>query len=407
MMMELRGTQTIKILGPALLSLALGAGCMGVLEVDDLSYHTECTPNKRECDGNTLQVCGADGLLQSRVTCDGQTCKDTACVGECEAGALGCVGRTPRACNAAGQWENGDDCPTGCADGLCIAPRSCEGIKQNCGPSANLDCCAGTLISGGSFQLSNEPTALAVVSNFEMNRFEVTVARFRKFVEAYPGSQPNGQMGAHPAVPESGWNEAWASHLPESQDAFKNALKCGAGYETWMDTSGANDNKPINCVTWYEAFAFCAWDGGRLPTEAEWNYAAAGGNEQRQYPWSDPPESTAIDKDHAVFDCTGDGSTVGQCGAGDIADVGTRSPLGDGRWGQSDLSGNVWEWAIDGYGAYGAMCTDCIKTSPSLLHVVRGGSWNGGSSYQRTSYRSGALRDLRSHMIGIRCVRDR
>ncbi len=49
--------------------------------------------------------------------------------------------------------------------------------------------------------------------------------------------------------------------------------------------AGSNENQPINCVTWYEAFAFCISDGGYLPTAAEWNYAAAGGSDQRAYPF--------------------------------------------------------------------------------------------------------------------------
>jgi hypothetical protein len=68
---------------------------------------------------------------------------------------------------------------------------------------------------------------------------------------------------------------------------------------TWTDTVGPNENLPMNCVPWYKAFAFCVWDGGRLPTEAEWNYAATGGNEQRKYPWG----STAPDDALAVFNC--------------------------------------------------------------------------------------------------------
>src|SRR6185503_5212427 len=100
----------------------------------------------------------------------------------------------------------------------------------------------------------------------------------------------------------------------------------------------------MNCVSWFEAFAFCAWDGGRLPTETEWNYAAAGGNEQRVYPWG-----ANIDLTKASYDCAGDGSGTGtpNCMFSDMLPVGSRSPQGDGKWGQADLAGNVWEWTLD------------------------------------------------------------
>jgi formylglycine-generating enzyme required for sulfatase activity len=52
-----------------------------------------------------------------------------------------------------------------------------------------------------------------------------------------------------------------------------------------LSAAGANEALPINCVHWYDAFQFCAWDGGWLPTEAEWEMAAAGGAENRRYPW--------------------------------------------------------------------------------------------------------------------------
>ena len=62
-------------------------------------------------------------------------------------------------------------------------------------------------------------------------------------------------------------------------------------------------NAAINCVNWFEAYAFCIWDGGFLPTEAEWNYAASGGSEQRYYPWSAsfPPGATTIDETYASY----------------------------------------------------------------------------------------------------------
>src|SRR5580704_6839465 len=56
--------------------------------------------------------------------------------------------------------------------------------------------------------------------------------------------------------------------------------------ETWTETAGSSENLPITEAHWYAAYAFCIWDGGFLPSEAEWNYAAAGGSDQRAYPWS-------------------------------------------------------------------------------------------------------------------------
>lgn len=54
---------------------------------------------------------------------------------------------------------------------------------------------------------------------------------------------------------------------------------------TWTDNPGAQENFPMACVEWPTAYAFCLWDGGRLPTEAEWEFAAAGGDQNRLYPW--------------------------------------------------------------------------------------------------------------------------
>jgi len=82
--------------------------------------------------------------------------------------------------------------------------------------------------------------------------------------------------GANLAITGSGWDSTWNTNLAANTAALRTALKCDATYQTWTDTAGSNESKPVNCLDWYTAFAFCAWDGGRLATEAEWNYAASG-----------------------------------------------------------------------------------------------------------------------------------
>jgi formylglycine-generating enzyme required for sulfatase activity len=188
------------------------------------------------------------------------------------------------------------------------------------------------------------------------------------------------------------------------------ALSCDPALATWTDSPGANETRPMNCVTWYEAFAFCAWDGARLATEAEWNYAASGGSEQRVYPWSSPPSSTFASWSDASYyvdgtqQCMGDG--VAGCTIADLIAVGTK-PLGMSRWGAHELAGNVWEWVLDVYSnPYSIVsCTDCATLSGSSNRVIRGGSFFGSPATIPASNRSISQPDQRLFSVGIRCVR--
>lgn len=299
---------------------------------------------------------------------------------------------------------------------------SCAALPHTCGAAGNDDCCNSPMVAGGtyfrSFDRANDSgsgdmSAPATISSFRLDKYEVTVGRFRAFVEGGQGTQVNPPMtgtGANPHVPGSGWEAAWNQFLPADKPAFTTYLhQCpsvnSTSFATWTDTPAANENLPINCVSWYFAMAFCAWDGGFLPTEAEWNYAAAGGDEQRVYPWSSPANmSTTIDNTYASYNCMGDG--VPTCAFTDILPVGMR-PKGDGRWGQSDLTGNVMEWVLDWDEPYLNPCPDCAYLGP--LHeerVLRGGQWyNAPVQYLRTGTRTSAPDQENGPDRGFRCAR--
>jgi formylglycine-generating enzyme required for sulfatase activity len=155
-------------------------------------------------------------------------------------------------------------------------------------------------------------------------------------------------------------------------------LNCFGLYATWTSTADADEKLPINCVNWFQAYAFCIWDGGFLPSEAEWSYAAAGGSEQRKYPWgSTDPGANA---DTAIYNCyyaTAAGHNVCE-GIQNIAPVGHAS--GTGAWGQRDLGGNVYEWTLDWNAPYAASCNDCAVVVGDGQRVDRGGAYDDTSA---------------------------
>jgi formylglycine-generating enzyme required for sulfatase activity len=307
------------------------------------------------------------------------------------------------------------------AVGTLAIPPSCEDLDGGCGPALDDDCCASPPVPCGEFKRDfdgvyfGDESFPATISDHRLDRYEVTVARFRVFIEQGGGTQehtPDQGDGAHRNNANSGWRVAWDEELLPSIDDLKAALACDQ-HATWTDDEDANESKPVNCVTWYEAFAFCAWDGGRLPTEAEWNYAAAGGDEQRVYPWSKPPNSEELDDIHAVFGCD---SALAACpGLSAIAQVGFRTDQGSGRWGQVDLAGNVSEWLLDWKDwskdttGYIMPCDDCVEigTEPDV-RATRGGSFSSDPDtfdYLMVSQPDSTCVDCRASDVGFRCAR--
>ncbi len=302
------------------------------------------------------------------------------------------------------------------------APVSCAsgaraGADHACGITHDQDCCASPIVDGGTFLRSFDGVGLlddghpAMVSPFRLDRFEVTVGRFRSFVEAGMGTQstpPPSGAGALSGHPESGWNPAWTSMLPGTTSALRAQLACEPR-ATWGDATTTHEDTPINCVSWFLAFAFCAWDGGRLPTEAEWNFAAAAGSLQRVYPWSDPPDSGALSSDLAEYGC----DIVGACGAGQGLAAAGSKPLGAGAFAQLDLAGNVAEWTLDAVAypfdpsAYLDPCTDCVDLEPNApTRAIRGGSFATlDAGALRAGARAAVSATVTDPQLGFRCAR--
>jgi formylglycine-generating enzyme required for sulfatase activity len=205
-----------------------------------------------------------------------------------------------------------------------------------------------------------------------------------------------------------GWRASWNAIMPDTAAALKASLKCASAASiNWTDAEGSalNEARPMNCLSWYEANAFCTWDGGRLPTEAEWNYAAAGGAEQRVYPWGStvPGDNANL----AVQGCYYNGSGDCSDGLNHFARVG--SPLaGNARWGHSNMAGNVTEWTLDFYESEypSGPCVDCANHAQAFVKVRRGGGAFDVGTPLATAYRGSTGPDSHFDDSGVRCVRD-
>jgi formylglycine-generating enzyme required for sulfatase activity len=213
---------------------------------------------------------------------------------------------------------------------------------------------AGKFTMGSTSGKADErPEHEVEVAAFSMDRTEVTVKAFKGCVDAGKCTEPVG-------------NE----------------------YCNWKN--GGRGGHPINCVDWTQATAFCSWAGKRLPTEAEWEYAARG-TAGRGYPWG----ASAPDK-QLCWSRNKDRT----CAAGSF-------PAGATPEGLQDMAGNVWEWVEDEYCPYKVgdthrQAAKCAATS----RVLRGGSWD-TYAYAPTDLRGANRLDSSggNALIGFRCAR--
>ncbi|MFH0992109.1 MAG: SUMF1/EgtB/PvdO family nonheme iron enzyme [bacterium] len=191
----------------------------------------------------------------------------------------------------------------------------------------------GTFTMGSNDYDDEKPPHQVTVRNFSIDKYEVTVAKFKQYCQATNRSMP--------AAPSWGWN----------------------------------DNDPVVNVSWEDANAYAKWAGKRLPTEAEWEYAARGGNKSRGFKYAGSDDENTV-----AWNTNNSGSKVHP--------VGGKYP---NELGIYDLSGNVWEWCSDWYVSYpSGSQTNPTGSISGQNRVLRGGSWNGDSSVLRAANRVGS-----------------
>ncbi len=202
-----------------------------------------------------------------------------------------------------------------------------------------------------------------------------------------------------------GSNDGYSDEQPVHQQCFEapfwidrtevtQADFARLGGEQKRQSSFSGADRPVETITWFEARDFCALRGARLPTEADWEYAARG-PDGLVYPWGN-----AFDEDNAVWNRGfGEGT----------APVGSR-PAGRSWVGADDMSGNVWEWTSSLYESYPYAAGDGREadtgTSTDVVRVVRGGSWNYDfSGNLRAADRDWLNPEVRNISLGFRCAR--
>ena len=265
--------------------------------------------------------------------------------------------------------------PSRCPEGMVLV----ENAMFNMGAAA-----------GQSGDRQETPAHRVTLSPYCIDRTEVSAHRYRECVASGQCTATGSvNVSTIPAAQVPAWNQLCTGNRPDRAD------------------------HPINCVDWGQASAYCRSVGGRLPTEAEWEFAARGA-ETRTYPWGEAaPSAERVNACDA--DCL---AQLGRAGLpppaasfpgsdlqGATAPVGAFTP-GASQLGVLDMAGNVMEWTGDWFGLYSAApASDPTGAPAGDARVARGGHWlSGAAAALRTTARVPANPSFRLATLGFRCV---
>ena len=266
------------------------------------------------------------------------------------------------------------------------------------------------LIPAGSFEMGSEeevtwrdseqyerPVHTVHLDAFYMDTYEVTNAQFKAFLDANP---------------------EWQVDNIEDRFTFASILYLWRWPLNGNNYPAGRADHPVVNVSWYAAMAYAEWAGKRLPTEAEWEYAARGGLAGKKYPWGDT--ITLADANYIEYDENGDSS-----GIDDTTPVGQYAANGYGLY---DMAGNVWEWCLDEWDEdfyaesdnsrnpiAGGQTVQWLRENFRTLatgnwdleidRAIRGGAWNYDDQRLRVAYRSRGTPAISHSFLGFRCVR--
>ena len=401
-----------------------------------------CAPNVYECSGGERRRCDGAGCgwgspQTCSCGCDGTSCAASVCTPN----AYECSGGERRRCDGAGcGWGSPQTCSCGC-DGTSCAACPDAGVPDlgvpdlgvpdlgvpdagvpacGSGPDAGAD--AGVLpgyvvIPAGSVTLGSPPTelgrqtdgredqhaAVTISRPFWMKATEVTQAQWRAVAQSsLPGLLPRPTPWSNPSpsafascgddCPVEG--VSWYAAV-----AYVNALSALEGLPECYTLSGCNGSDPGSGLVCdpNPAFSGVRCLGYRLPTEAEWEYAARAG-------------TTSAFSNGLGIDNTGCSepnlAAVGwYCGNAGSTPHGVRQKPAN-QWGLYDVHGNVWEWVHDWYlSGYYALSPACDPTGPTTTgadRVIRGGAWGLGALHCRSAFRAGGAPGTRTFALGFR-----